>query len=100
MEFQYLLIKFVRHFVTSLIIHISKKLVYFLDDFLSFNLSDSAQEQIQCSNCNNTFRFEILHKIDSLDTCPCCYTQLNITKREIEEYERRRSSYRPGYSNN
>lgn len=75
--FNVLIAKFLRTFFTSLVIYISRKLVFYLDQlFTDFIKSQADVEHITCGNCGETLRVDILKKISSEDKCPKCLSSL------------------------
>lgn len=91
-----LAIKFLRHFVTSFIIHLSKKLVYWIDSFFTDHLGPSADSIIECPECHEKFRIEILKKINVLDACPDCGSVIDINPEVLNNDGRRFSNRGPG----
>jgi len=68
------LIKFIRGFVTSLIIFYSKRLVYYIDDFFNTRIKNA---DIECGNCGAKFKSSILEQINK-DECLYCDTKLDL----------------------
>jgi uncharacterized protein YbaR (Trm112 family) len=87
------LIKIVRTFLTSLIIHMSKKLVLYVDAFFSNATNDAANAKVVCNNCGSSYRIHILNSINELEKCPDCRTDLNINKEVLSNYESRNGDW-------
>lgn len=75
MEVQ-LLARFLHHFVTSLIIHIAKKLTYYIDDMFT-DAFDEKGGTIVCESCGSKLRAATLIKINE-DVCPNCNNKIII----------------------
>jgi DNA-directed RNA polymerase subunit RPC12/RpoP len=82
------LTKLIKGFLTSLIIHISKKLVYYIDNFFTETMDPINNTIVTCGNCGMDFRLHVLHKIDELEKCPECRSQLHIPEEVLTAYER------------
>ncbi len=75
--FNVFIAKFLRTFFTSLVLFISKKLVYYLDQLFSDLIKDQNDIQhITCGNCGELFRKDILKLISHDDKCPKCLSSL------------------------
>ena len=78
MELNILFGKFLKNFITSLIIYYSRKLVYFIDEF--FKDIVDVEDMFECANCKSSLRKSILLKLGFDKACPYCDHELNISK--------------------
>lgn len=75
--FNVFIAKFLRTFFTSLVLFVSRKLVFYLDQLFSdFIKSQKDIEHITCGNCGEVFRADILKMISHEDKCPKCLSSL------------------------
>ena len=73
--------KFLRTFFTSLVIYISKKLIFHIDQLSSDFIKDQRNiEYITCDNCSQIFRAEIIRKIALDHKCPSCLSKLSLAE--------------------
>ena len=99
MGLPYLVTKILKFFVTSLMIAMSKKLIFYIERLIEFNTSEAAITYVTCVRCENKYRLEVLRKIDCLDVCPNCYRAFNITQEVLSEHDRTKFNNRPSYGN-
>lgn len=72
-----LIARFIQHFITSLLIHYSKKLVFYIDKFFNDSLGEYS-ETILCPHCGTNLRPVVLREIGHTESCPKCDGKLNI----------------------
>lgn len=79
------LLKFLKTFLTSLTIYISRKLIHYIDCFCTNKLNEE-RSFVTCDSCGISFDKEIIYHSHQ-KTCPNCLTVFNA---DFSDYE-----YRP-----
>ena len=76
-----LIARFIQHFITSLLMHYAKKLVFYIDRFFVDSFGEDA-ETVVCMHCDTPFRITVLKTIGETEDCPKCGNGLNISKED------------------
>lgn len=85
MGLEVILSKFLKNFLTSLIIFYSKKLIFYIDGFFS---NVSTANVIVCSSCGEDIHIEVIRRMGRMDYCPHCRAKLE--KDEMGEINEQR----------
>ena len=89
------MIKLFKTFMTSFTIYISRKLIYFLEDYFSNKLMQDIV-MITCSSCGESFNKEIIYTLYH-KTCPYCLSKFQC---DFFEHESNNGTFRRGYDLN
>lgn len=84
-------VKLLKTFLTSLMIHISRKLILHFENALAEYTSRDVSH-VTCKACNYSYRQDIVFKMHNSLSCPNCYSKL-ITQDDVNEYSKQHPRY-------